>query len=171
MLGTHIPEAWLWVPAFAGTTADEHGRSWYQSPSIRLQIFGDVDFRRQRADRGREVDEFLELGLVLVRQLARHVVTHHRHRIDDIFGGQRVPGEVLARLLWVLVDETMPFFQTAAKRRATSGRLLMKSLVIAQPAANALPSSSPRMYLAMTPASSVRATPSLRMIEACGSSV
>src|SRR6266436_7177455 len=56
-------------------TADEHGRSWYQSPSVRLQIFGDIDFRRQRADRGREVDEFLELGLVLVRQLARHVVT------------------------------------------------------------------------------------------------
>src|SRR5262249_54635369 len=110
MLGTHIPEAWLWVPAFAGTAADEHGRSWYQSPSIRLQIFGDVDFRRQRADRGREVDEFLELGLVLVRQLARHVVTHHRHRIDDVFGGQRAPGEVLARLLWVLVDEIDAIF-------------------------------------------------------------
>ena len=47
----------------------------------------------------------------------------------------------------------------------------MKSLVMAQPAANALPFSSPRMYLVITPASIVRATPSLRMVEACGSSV
>jgi hypothetical protein len=65
----------------------------------------------------------------------------------------------------------MAFFQTAAKRLATSGRFLMKSLVMAQPAANALPFSSPRMYLVITPASIVRATPSLRMVEACGSSV
>ena len=44
-------------------------------------------------------------------------------------------------------------------------------VLIAQPAANASPFSSSRMYLAMTPASSVRATPSFRMVEACGSSV
>src|SRR5262249_54394124 len=104
-------------------------------------------------------------------QLARHVVTHHRHRIDDVFGGQRVPGEVLARLLWVLVDEIDALFPDGGEAPSDVGAALDEVAVIAQPAANALPSSSPRMYLAMTPASSVRATPSLRMIEACGSSV
>jgi hypothetical protein len=69
------------------------------------------------------------------------------------------------------LTNAMAFFHTAAKRLATSGRPLMKSLVSAQPAANALPFSSPRMYLVITPASSVRATPSLRMVDACGSSV
>src|SRR5215467_13736066 len=81
-----------------------------EAVSVRLQIFGDVDFLRQRADRGGEIDEFLELRLVLVGELARHVITHHRDRIDDILGSERVLGEVLARLLRVLVDEIDALF-------------------------------------------------------------
>src|SRR5437868_7852016 len=72
---------------------------------MRLQKLGDIDSLRQRADRRREVDEFLELCLVLVRELARHIVAHHRHGIDDVFGGERIFGEVLARLLRVVIDE------------------------------------------------------------------
>ena len=45
--------------------------------------------------------------------------------------------------------------QAAAKRLATSGRFLMKSVVKAQPAAKASAFSSPRMYFAITPASTV----------------
>ena len=42
---------------------------------------------------------------MLVGELARHEVTHHRDGIDDVFGGERVLGEIFARLLRVLVDE------------------------------------------------------------------
>ena len=47
----------------------------------------------------------------------------------------------------------------------------MKSVEITPPPTQAFARGSPRMYLAMTPASSVVATPFLRMIEAFGSSV
>src|SRR3954453_8318776 len=67
--------------------------------SIGLEIFGDVDFLRHRADLGREVDKFLKLGLVLGGQVGRHEVPHHRHRIDDVLCRERILGEILARLL------------------------------------------------------------------------
>src|SRR4051812_230615 len=73
--------------------------------SIGLEIFGDVDLLRHGADLGRKVDELLKLGLVRGGQVARHEISHHRHRIDDVLGRERILGEILARLLGILVHE------------------------------------------------------------------
>src|SRR6478609_3005669 len=77
--------------------------------SIGLEILGDVDLLRHRADLGREVDELLKLGLVRGGQVSRHEVPHHRHRIDDVLWGERIFGEILARFLRIVVDEFDPF--------------------------------------------------------------
>src|SRR3954447_3590373 len=92
--------------------------------SIGLEIFGDVDLLRHGADLGREVDEFLKLGLVLVGQVARHEVPHHRHRIDDVLGRERILGKILARLLRILVHERDGFFPDGGKAPGDVGTSL-----------------------------------------------
>jgi hypothetical protein len=108
---------------------------------------------------------------VLVRQLACHVVAHHRHRIDTSSRGERILGEVLSRLLRVVVDEVDCPLPHGGEAPGDVGAVLDEVAGDGAAGREALPFSSSRMYLAITPASSVRATPSLRMVEACGSSV
>src|SRR5262245_48911446 len=57
----------------------------------------------------------------LCLELARHVVTHHRDGIDDVLGSERVLGEVLARLLRVLVDEVDALFPNGGEAPSDVG--------------------------------------------------
>src|SRR5260370_41512977 len=66
--------------------------------SERLQIFGDVDLLLQRSGLDREIDEFLIVCLVLVREILGHEITDHRNRIDDVFRCEGILDQVLARL-------------------------------------------------------------------------
>jgi hypothetical protein len=60
-------------------------------------------------------NELLELGLVPGGEFVCRVVMHQRHRIDYVLGGERVLGEVFARLLRIIVDETDGLFPYGCK--------------------------------------------------------
>src|SRR5262245_30920160 len=112
-------------------------------PSERLQIFAHVHLLSERAGLHREVDELLVVRFVLGREILGHEVPDHWNRIDDVVGVKVFLTRCLRASCGLELMSSTALPQAAVKRLATSGRLLMKSLVRAQPPTNALALGSP----------------------------
>src|SRR5262244_2781406 len=112
-------------------------------PSEGLQIFAHVHLLGERAGLHREVDEFLVVRLVLGREILGHEISDMGTVSTTSSGVNVFLSRCLRASCGLELMSSTALPQAAVKRLATSGRLLMKSLVSAQPATKALASGSP----------------------------
>src|SRR4051812_21097845 len=71
------------------------------SRSERLHELTDIYLLRDDADLRAEIGKLLQIDALLRRHVLDHGVAEHRHFIDEIVWGERILGEMLARLLRV----------------------------------------------------------------------